>query len=112
MFYRIGLSQGRTFVCLSQELEHVKQYVDLMNLRYSGRILLEIHAQCDVENVRVLKLILQPLVENSVEHGLHLSGRDGSIEVCASIQEGMLEIDVRDTGNGIPQEMCDRLNAG
>ena len=112
LFYRIGLSQGRTFVCLSQELEHVKQYVDLMNLRYSGRILLEIHAQCDVENVRVLKLILQPLVENSVEHGLHLSGRDGSIEVCASIQEGMLEIDVRDTGSGIPQEMCDRLNAG
>lgn len=111
-FYRIGLSQGSAFVLLSSELEHVRQYVDLMNLRYSDKITLNIRAECDADRLLVLKLILQPLVENAIEHGLHLTGHDGEIDLYARVEGERLLIDLADTGIGMDADKIEKFNAG
>ena len=69
-FYRLSLSEGRDFVRLRGELEHVSVYVRIQNMRFAGSIALEIDVPDEVQELEVLKLLLQPLVENCVLHGM------------------------------------------
>ncbi len=109
-FYRIGLSKGDNFVPLSKEIDHIERYVELMNLRYSDRIELTCDLQDYTREAMVLRLTLQPLVENSIEHGLHGQGGEGRIRVAARREEATLLISVEDNGTGMDEEAIDRFN--
>ena len=111
-YYRLGLNKGEPFVMLEQELEHIQQYIALMNMRYKEKIHLKITSDPRLQTQRVLRLLLQPLVENSVEHGLH--SKEGECEInilISSLQHG-LSITVEDNGSGMPEELCKKFNAG
>ena len=110
VFYRIGLSQGDDFVPLSMEIEHIKRYMDLMNMRYTDHISLVIEADEETQKVMILRLTLQPLVENSIEHGLHGQNSEGLIGISAQLKGDLLVIQVWDNGKGMPEVAVNLFN--
>ena len=106
---RYNLKSIDRTVTLQEECENVKNYVYLMNTRYKGReITLDIVCKEEVLQTRMPSMILQPIVENAIIHGLKQS-RNGIITIMAKIEEGLRVITIQDNGMGIPQELCDRL---
>ena len=92
-------------VTLRQELDHVKNYVDLLECRFPGKYKLEINVPQTLEKLQMLKLTLQPLVENSIGHGLEDLENGGTITISAfESEEKMIVISVKDNGVGIPAE--------
>jgi two-component system sensor histidine kinase YesM len=111
-FYRKFLSKGSQTITLDDEISIVKNYIKLQRLRYDDMFEDEYDIQEGLGSVMVLKLILQPLVENSIYHGIRLKGEKGIIRIRAFSQEKMLHIVVYDSGVGMSPEQVKRLLRG
>ena len=105
-FYRTSLSGGRDVVALSNEIEHLQMYVRIQNMRFGNHIRLTVDVPEDLMDTPVLKMLLQPLVENAIMHGiLGRSGiPEGDIILRARAADGELLIAVEDDGPGIDEE--------
>ncbi len=108
-FFRNFLSKGDMEVPLRREVRIIKDYLKLQKLRYG-----EIFEDCydiseEAEECIVPKLILQPLVENSIYHGVRLKGEPGEIKIRAYVDERYLHIHIRDTGIGMSKEDIERI---
>ena len=103
-FYRNSLSDGRSVVSLGTELEIISNYLLIQDIRY--RDLFEVVYDIDdsITEMMVPKLMLQPLVENSLYHGIRPLGMDGLIRISAKKKEGQVVIEVEDNGSGISDE--------
>ena len=108
-FYRNFLSKGGRNIPLSTEVKIVKDYLALQKLRYGDIIEDEYDVTPDTENCIVPKLILQPLVENSIYHGIRLKGEKGLISIKSFRSETDLHIIVRDTGVGMNKDQIDKI---
>ena len=113
-FFRLSLSKGAEIISLSDEMEHVRCYLNIQQIRYQDKLKYTIQIPDWMKEYRVLKLILQPLVENSIYHGIKEKRQVGEICVTAErIQretDGELLLKVWDNGVGIPQEMLAQMN--
>ncbi|MBB3114445.1 two-component system sensor histidine kinase YesM [Paenibacillus phyllosphaerae] len=100
--FRLGLNNGHEITTLRQELEHVSQYLSLQSMCYPDLFYYEI-AEVDEKllDVPILKILLQPLVENSILHGFQELPHQGRIRIETSAQDGMLTISVNDNGVGM-----------
>ena len=96
---------------LGQELDYLYNYVTIMNCRFGGKLMIEFEIPEEFKEVPVLKFILQPLVENAVEHGFRSSKEEGMIVVGAQRREAKMEIYVEDNGSGICPEELEKLQA-
>ncbi|WP_099204973.1 sensor histidine kinase [Scatolibacter rhodanostii] len=101
---RYNLNWKSNFVSLKDEIEHVKNYFAVVSIRNSGRFQLTIEVEDKYLNMRIHKMILQPLVENSVVHGLE-SRKSGKIVVKAYENEKSYCLRVEDDGIGFPQKI-------
>lgn len=102
--FRIGLSKGKEMIQVHEELEHVGSYLAIQKARYEDKLTYEIHYDEEIIHYRVLKLILQPLVENAIYHGINARRGDGKIIITGSVKEGKLYFSVVDNGIGITKE--------
>jgi len=102
--FRIGLSGGRDRIPLAEEFEHLESYLKIQKVRYRDKLNYAIRMEPGLERHTVLKLILQPLVENSIYHGIKERRGPGTIEVDAFIRDGDLILRVRDDGAGMDAE--------
>lgn len=110
-FYRLHLSNGDDAVTLATEAEHVKNYLDIQKIRYQSEIRdYRIEIPEEINRCRMLKLTLQPLVENAIYHGLKNTPDGGSIVISAVYDQQRITICVQDTGVGIPPERLGKLN--
>ncbi|HCR43286.1 MAG TPA: sensor histidine kinase [Ruminococcaceae bacterium] len=109
--FRISLSRGKNIIPVGDELEHVKNYLIIQSFRYSDKIKYSIEAEPQVLNCATIKLIVQPLVENSIYHGIEYMD-NGEIDIKAYRRGDDLYIDVIDNGPGMPQEQVDALLSG
>ena len=107
--FRLGLSQGKDYITVREELEHVKNYLYIQSVRYEDKLTYEIDADENCMEIVIPKLILQPLVENSIYHGIKLKKMGGSIKVSAKRNESMLYLTVDDTGLGMSEEELKNL---
>lgn len=99
-------------VPLVREIEHVKAYVSIINMRFDDSISLECKLDGPLLQISILKLTLQPLVENAWSHGiLPKNGHRGSIRICAEAEGETLTVTVTDDGTGITPEQSRELNA-
>jgi two-component system sensor histidine kinase YesM len=98
--FRKGMYRGRLVVPLSEELEHTRAYLAIQDIRHRNRITVSWHVDQSLENTRVPKFILQPLIENSIEHGMEKS-KGITIRIYIQRVEDALRIVVEDNGNGI-----------
>jgi hypothetical protein len=90
---------GRHEIPLGEELQFLERYVNLQRIRFPGRLEFECEAADDVRRALVPALLVQPLVENALEHGLD-TARGGRVRVAARRDGGTLEIEVTDDGRG------------
>lgn len=109
-FYRTGLSKGNSFVTLETEISHIKSYVQLQNMRFDDCIHLTINIPADCYAYLIPKLTLQPIVENSIAHGiLEKEPSEGNIIISCQIREALLILTVEDDGCGMDEETVHRL---
>ena len=115
-FFRISLSSGEDWVSVSQEIRHLNGYLSIQKIRYRDILNYEVDIDPEMENCMMLKLLLQPLVENALYHGIKYRRGGGSILVTGRLEEGMLRFSVRDTGIGMKperlQEVLDSMKSG
>ncbi|KGE16744.1 histidine kinase [Paenibacillus wynnii] len=102
--FRLGLSKGSDIVPLADELEHIVSYLKIQHVRYSSKLAYKIEADPQLQEFYVLKLLLQPLVENAIYHGIKERRGPGHISIEVTEAEGDLLLTVRDNGAGIPPD--------
>ena len=107
--FRISLSKGKNIITVADELEHVRNYLTIQKIRYKNKFTYEITAEPETLHCQTIKLIVQPLVENAIYHGMEFMDGDGEIYIRAYRKDGDLYIDVVDNGLGMPQEQADAL---
>lgn len=111
-FYRLSLSNGSDFLPLSDEVEHVRLFVELTNLCHSRNVQLITEVAPNIADYPIMKLILQPIVENSLFHGLYeLSDREGVIRLTAEQIGSYVQIQIADNGVGIEKSKLAELLA-
>lgn len=109
-FYKLSLGHGEETATLEQEIEHITRYVQLQNMRFKNGLHLAIDVPEPLLSRCMLKIILQPLVENSILHGiLEKDVPEGTIRIGASEEDGVLTITVSDDGVGMPPEMTEDI---
>ena len=111
-FFRYNVKKGEEDATLEEELEAVDNYIYILNVRFAGDIHFSKKVECDVENVRVPSMILQPVVENAVNHGIRNIDWEGHIELSVERWKDHIEISVRDNGQGIAPDRLEHLFDG
>ena len=111
-FFRISLNKGEEMLPLERELLHVKNYCILQEYRLPGKFSLITHVPEELLQVRVIKLILQPLVENAIVHGFRGLKEKGMITIKAYRENQFLHIIVTDDGKGTDTEYLNGLLSG
>ena len=99
--FRISLSRGRTFIRVSEELNHVESYFLIQKIRYDKILDYKIEVPDSIMDYITIKMILQPLVENAIYHGIKEKGEKGLITVMAHELEDRIIFCVQDTGLGM-----------
>lgn len=109
-FYRTALNRGNNIILLKDEIENMKSYLAIQLVMHDYEFDVDISMQEEVAYCEVLNLILQPIVENSIEHGIDLKtdGR-GKIQVIAKEEEEHIVLIVKDNGVGMEQEKADTI---
>ena len=108
-FFRIALSSGADWIPVSQELKHVSAYLSIQKTRYRDILDYEVDQAEGLEEVYMLKLLLQPLVENALYHGIKNRRGGGRILVKVKRQNRIMTFTVADTGKGMSPEQLKAL---
>lgn len=107
---RISLKRTTYLISLEEELEHARMYVELLYLRYPDK--LKVHWEIDEKlySLEVVRLSLQPILENAIIHGLRSKKYKGNIYIRAQVVNHILAIQIEDDGKGMSVEECRKLN--
>lgn len=105
--YLIGKESDQ--VTLEEELQNIQEYFFIVSTRYENRYELEIDVPISCIHLHILKLILQPIVENAVKHGLKPKKGEGKVRITASKKQNILSIIVMDDGVGMSLEQVDTI---
>lgn len=107
--FRISLSRGSNIIPIADELEHARHYLTIQKMRYKNKFSADISAEEGVEFLYTLKLIVQPILENAIYHGMAFSDGDGEIRIRAFREGTSVIIEVADNGPGMPEEVLKHL---
>ena len=111
-FFRISLSQGKDWIPLSEEIKHLTGYLTIQKIRYRDILDYQIEIPDELGSCQVLKLLLQPLVENAIYHGIkHRRGR-GLVKVTGRMEGAWLILQVQDNGAGMSPERLMQVRDG
>ena len=103
-FYRLSLSRGREVIPLSDELKHAQLYVEIQNMRFENRVQVKWEIEPGVEQCSIIKIVLQPIIENAVIHGIfEREDKTGCLRIAAHRQQDDLIITVEDNGVGMDE---------
>ena len=108
-FFRISLSHGIDYIPVNDEIEHVRNYLIIQQIRYSDVLTYEIDVDKDIQDKKILKLLLQPLVENSLYHGIKNTRERGTISVSVRKEGEKLRFIVKDNGIGMKEKALEEL---
>ncbi|EUB14204.1 MULTISPECIES: cache domain-containing sensor histidine kinase [unclassified Streptococcus] len=99
-YFRLALNQGHEQISLKDEIDHVRQYLFIQKQRYGEKSQYEIKELKQYDDYKIPKLILQPLVENAIYHGIKEMNRQGMIRVSVSENDTQLIVSIYDNGRG------------
>ena len=111
-FLRISLSRGHEWITISQELEHIKNYLTIQKIRYADILNYSIDADEALMDVKMIKLVLQPLIENAIYHGIKNKRGRGKLKVSAHFTNDsrtFVCFTVEDNGAGFTEERLDQV---
>ena len=108
-FFRTALSEGKDFITVRDEIRHVRSYLEIQQVRYRDILDFEIDIPDELWECYVLKLILQPIVENALYHGIKNKRGKGKITIRAFVRNTYLQFTIEDTGIGMRIESLKEL---
>ena len=103
-FYRHVLSDGRNLIRISEELEMVRNYLIIQSIRYADKFTYEINVPAEIMDSSIVKLTIQPLVENAIYHGIREVARRGLIRISAEVVGPDINLYIEDDGKGMDQD--------
>lgn len=103
-FFRTVLSEGRDYITIEEEESYIRSYLEIQQFRYQDILEYEILIDPDIHSYTILKLTLQPLVENALYHGIKGKRGKGKISVKGSMENEMIYLEVEDNGKGMTRE--------
>ncbi|MDF2539871.1 MAG: multi-sensor signal transduction histidine kinase [Herbinix sp.] len=107
--FRISLSKGKNMISIREEIEHAKNYLYIQKIRYKNRFSVKIDIDPEILDCSTIKLIVQPLLENAIYHGVEFMDGDGEITIKGYGESDNIYIEVMDNGLGMPQETVNLL---
>jgi len=108
-YYRIVLSKGDTIIAVSDELTMIKEYISIVNYTHRNEYLLTIQVEEELLHCHILKHILQPVIENSILHGLKGKGASGCVTINGRLAGEDLIFEVIDNGYGMSPEQVEQI---
>jgi len=108
-FYRLTLNEGRTLISIDEELQQAKSYIDIQKIKHEDRLQIAYDIDPQVLGHETVKIIVQPFIENVLEHALY-SDRI-HIRIAAALEAGRIELRIIDDGVGMPAETIERVFA-
>jgi two-component system sensor histidine kinase YesM len=106
---RYSLNKGNNLIAVQDELDQVRNYVAIQEIRYDGKFTTSIRVDEEVICYKIIKLIIQPLVENAINHGFKNSGKFGHIDISIKQKVNSLVISVKNDGDEVDLKKIDRL---
>lgn len=103
-FFKTGLNKGREIVAIKHEVSNVESYLTIQLMRYKKKLSFSIYLEDEIRDLAIPKLILQPLVENAIYHGIKGKEQGGSILVDCRKKDDMIVLVVKDDGLGMDEE--------
>ena len=110
--FRISISKGSELIPVQTELDHVRAYLTIQEMRYQDKFKYEIDMEPDILDMIMLKITLQPLVENAIYHGIKEADYQGLITIRGERVDDEIHMEVRDNGIGMDEEKLDQLRNG
>jgi two-component system sensor histidine kinase YesM len=107
---RISLSKGKEIISVHEELSHIKSYLTIQKIRYEDKLDYEIQVDANMLEYKLIKLILQPLVENAIYHGIKEKRGNGRILIKGEIRGNTLIFTISDNGKGMEEELLNKIN--
>lgn len=108
-FFRISISKGKNIIPLEEELEHARNYLLIQKIRYNEKFDFKFEIDENTLNLKVVKLVLQPLIENAIYHGINTEFDSGTITIRSLIKDDKLILEVEDDGYGITESKIEEL---
>ncbi len=108
-FYKKCVSGGREYISIDNELRMVNDYMEILKIRFGDSFQFDMQMEDSCRAYEIPKLTIQPLVENSFQHGLRPKKTSGFIRVCVTLEDGKVHILVQDNGNGVPEDVVNEL---
>ncbi len=109
-FFRIFLSNGKEMIKIAEEFKHTKAYLDIQSIRYKEKLSYEIELEEEIKSYSTLKIIIQPMVENAIYHGIKPKEGRGHILITGKRTGDFIEFTIRDDGIGMSSECLEELN--
>jgi two-component system sensor histidine kinase YesM len=110
-FFRLGISRGSEIITIRTEIEYLETYLSIQKTRYKDKLDYEISFQPELNGCRILKLLVQPLVENAIYHGIKNKESPGIVRISGAREGGDMKIRVVDDGVGMSPERLGALRA-
>lgn len=107
--FRIGLSKGNDIILLTDEITHIQSYLSIQKARYRDKLNYSITIEPEIHDVMILKLVLQPIVENAIYHGIKERKGPGFISIQVKGNKECIIIFITDDGKGIPSDKLELL---
>jgi two-component system sensor histidine kinase YesM len=107
--FRISISKGKTIITVAEEAEHARNYMNIQKVRYKNRFKFDMDIEQGILQYSTIKLVIQPILENSIYYGMEHMDGDGLIKVHGYEKDGDIYIDVTDNGPGMTREEVDYL---
>ena len=108
-FFRVSLSKGKDFITLKEEESHVRSYLQIQQFRYADILAYDIEIPEELSHYQVLKLTLQPIVENALYHGVKQKRGKSTIHITGKYEERHIVLIVEDTGIGMKEETLQKV---
>ena len=111
-FFRYNVKKGEDTVTIKEEIDLIDDYIYILNVRFSGDIHYEKNIEEEWLNVQMPSMILQPIVENCVNHGIREMAGEGRIWLSVYEMDGCVCISIGDNGKGMSKETIDKILSG
>ncbi len=109
--YRFGLENDDVIISLGEELEFLKLYIDILRIRFGDAIAFQWDIDQSLYESTIIKMCLQPIVENAIQHGLRPKNYTGNITISASQEDDCLHISIENDGQAMSEAEMDKLNS-
>ncbi|MDR2631462.1 MAG: sensor histidine kinase [Spirochaetaceae bacterium] len=107
--FRLSISKGKEIIDVASEIEHVKNYLTIQKIRYKDRLDYRIEVEEEIRSFQIVKIILQPLVENAIYHGIKNNSVAGTVVISGRRTPTGMELAVRDDGIGMNPASLEKL---